>query len=103
MASPSGGDPFFKFTTPPKAQESSAVKSVNFANLQGYQDFQKALKKLTGEASASPEPRPAKEAEPQQIDSSVGANTFAQIDPLFTQALNASSMQAIKDSDTLIK
>lgn len=54
--------------------------------------------------------QPIKDVEDNQIDSSAtrvpqqaGADAFDFIDPLFTQALNQPSIQAIKEGDQLIQ
>ena len=78
---------------------------VDMSKLQGFKEYARALKILSGEEVLTEQQTQQKQSQPvanDQIDSRQ-ANTFDQIDPLFTQALNAPSIQAIKENDKLIK
>lgn len=86
---------------------------IKLEGLPGYQDFMKALRAVSGEEvrpergqeQANTQPGPNPDPEEGQIDSSARkpADTLDQIDPLFAQALHAPSIQAIKESDQIIK
>ena len=71
---------------------------VKLDNLNGFNEYQRALKIISGEeVSPIKDENQVQDQKPE--NQVVSNNTLDQIDPLFTQALNAPSIQMIKESD----